>query len=256
MFETTIDTTELDQLEGMILNDEDQEFIKDLFKADPKLWRVHGDLNNLIRQPALECLAGDSVERYSVMEGLRQMKLSLMSEGSTPLELIAIDQIINNHLQVLSSGRQLEMFEPDEENAAASKHWLRVHNAAQARLIKAVNWLTRLRKLKVDDVIKRNQNRYTNFESEFAKSLKNIDKQMDVLERLENGEELTDEELGIPTQEPKARSKMLEEMRDYLANHKLGESDAPQEEESSTEGNHSVDRTTKAVPSQRDPNSV
>ena len=145
------------------------------------------------------------------------MRISLLAEGSTPLEVIAIDQIINNHIQVIRSGRELERFEPTEDNQASSKHWVRVHNAAQARLIRAVNWLTKLRKVKVDDVIKRKQNKLINFESEFAQSLKNIDKQMDVLERLEDGEDLTDEELGIETSEPKPKSQISIEIREMLA---------------------------------------
>ena len=217
MLKTNSPTAQLKELKSRVLNQEESEIVKGLLKADPKLWLAYGDLHNLIRGPALEYFDENSVQKLSIFEGLSQMRRSLMAEGSTPLEVIAIDQIINNHLQVIRSGHELEMFVPTEDNQAASKHWVRVHNAAQARLIRAVNWLTKLRKVKVDDVIKRKQNKLINFESEFAQSLKNIDKQMDVLERLEDGEELTDEELGIETSEPKPKSQISIEIREMLA---------------------------------------
>ena len=241
MIQSNSATAQLEELKGLVLDEEEQEVVKGLLKSDPKLWRAYGNMHDLIRGPALDYLEDNSVEKLCVIEGLKQMKLSLLAEGSSPLEIIAIDQIINNHVQVIRSGYELERFEPDEENQAASKHWLRVHNAAQARLIKAVTWLTRLRKLKVDEVIKRTQNKFVNFESEFAKSLKNIDKQMDILERLDDGEELTDEELGIV---PDRKSNFLKEF-------KMPEADFSQCEdfpggESLTDQSNSADQKLKA----------
>ena len=211
------DITKLQELDGKVLTNAEMVVVEKLLKEDPDLWRYRGNLHNLIRHRVLDNVKTNSVEQLCISEGIRQMRISLLAEGSTPLEVIAIDQIINNHIQVIRSGRELERFEPTEDNQASSKHWVRVHNAAQARLIRAVNWLTKLRKVKVDDVIKRKQNKLINFESEFAQSLKNIDKQMDVLERLEDGEELTDEELGIETSEPKPKSQISIEIREMLA---------------------------------------
>ena len=211
------DITKLQELDGKVLTNAEMEVVEKLLKEDPDLWRYRGNLHNLIRHRVFDNVKTNSVEQLCISEGIRQMRISLMAEGSTPLEVIAIDQIINNHIQVIRSGRELERFEPTEDNQAASKHWVRVHNAGQARLIRAVNWLTKLRKVKVDDVIKRKQNKLINFESEFAQSLKSIDKQMDVLERLEDGEELTDEELGIETSEPKPKSQISIEIREMLA---------------------------------------
>ncbi len=122
-----------------------------------------------LNQEELIVLDQQPVQYECVRKGLDELRTSLLQEGSSPLEVVAIEQIVTNHLQVARSGAELEQIQPSKELASVSNHWIRVHNHAQTRLFRAINTLNRLRKTNMDSVLFKHKSRILDFTTEIAK---------------------------------------------------------------------------------------
>ncbi len=150
------------------LNDNEISEVRNLLAVDPRLWREYGDITEWTRDHALASLDTHTVEYECIRKGLDELRTNLLREGNSPLEVVAIDQVITNHLQVARSGAELEQIHPSKELAAVSNHWIRVHNHAQTRLFRAINTLNRLRKTNLDSFVVKCKNRHIDFDAKIT----------------------------------------------------------------------------------------
>jgi hypothetical protein len=145
------------------LNDEELAEVQRLLGAEPSLWKEFGDINEWIREKALQGIDDCTVKYLSVKKGLEVQRENLLSEGSSPLEVIAIEQIITCQLQLALSGIELENIKPCKELAAMSNHWIRVNSQANTRLFRAINTLLRLRRLNLQNTVFKQKHRHLDF---------------------------------------------------------------------------------------------
>jgi hypothetical protein len=141
------------------LNPAQQTEVQNLLRAHPDAWREFGNLFEWTRNEALSILHPNTVEYQSTIEGIRQLRQELEQSGDTALERIVIEQIINCHIQTAKTGFQLERVDPKGDSEPLAKHYARVHERAQRRLLRSMQVLTRLRKANLDLELKLRKNR-------------------------------------------------------------------------------------------------
>ena len=130
-----------------------------LISSTPELCEKYGDLFEWTRDAILDMLNPNTVQYLCTVEGLNQMRKRLLEDGDTQVERIAVEQIITAHLQAARTGLRLESIEPTDEMMNQSKFWIRAHNLAQSRIMRATHSLMRLRKAKADLELKLRKNR-------------------------------------------------------------------------------------------------
>ena len=133
--------------------------VLDIIRTTPDIWREFGDLCEWPRQLIYAMVCPGSVPYECTIEGINKIKEQLQEPGDSQLERLAIEQILTCHIQAAKTGYRLEKLEPTEETPNESKHWIRAHNQSQARLMKSMLTLMKLRKLKADLGIKLMRNR-------------------------------------------------------------------------------------------------
>ncbi len=141
------------------LNPTQQAEVQNLLRTHPDAWREFGNLFEWTRNEALNILHPNTVEYQSTIEGIRQLRQELEQPGDTGLERIAIEQIINCHIQTAKTGFQLEKVEPNCDSEPLAKHYAQVHERAQQRLFRSMQVLTKLRKDNLDLELKLRKNR-------------------------------------------------------------------------------------------------
>ncbi|MEI7986934.1 MAG: hypothetical protein WCI55_15010, partial [Armatimonadota bacterium] len=141
------------------LNPAQQAVVQNLLRTHPDAWREFGNLFEWTRNEALSILHPNTVEYQSTIEGIRQLRQELEQSGDTALERIVIEQIINCHIQTAKTGFQLERVDPKGDSEPLAKHYARVHERAQRRLLRSMQVLTRLRKANLDLELKLRKNR-------------------------------------------------------------------------------------------------
>jgi hypothetical protein len=153
------DQQRLDTLYNFDLTPQEQEEANMIIQSDPDAWQKYGDLNSWTRDTVLAMVQKNFVRLQSTVEGLKQLRQELLADGQSAVERIAVEQIITAHIQSAKTGYMLERLEPTAENQAEAKHWAKVHNLAQCRLMRAMNHLMRLRKAILDRKLKLYRNR-------------------------------------------------------------------------------------------------
>jgi hypothetical protein len=178
----------LDTLHQRNLTDTEIEEVVDILHAEPDLWRRYGDTNDWTRGQILQIVNDNDVDFTCTVEGIKQMRKELLEDGDSILEVIAVEQIITNHLQVARSGHELEKIIPCQELSAVARHWTKVHNMASSRLFRAINHLMRIRRNIMNTVVKIHQHRNIDFRlsmKKFNASLKSVDNWAKLGEKLD-----------------------------------------------------------------------
>ena len=149
----------LTALSHTTLDPAQQAEVQNLLRAHPDAWREFGNLFEWTRNEALSILHPNTVEYQSTVEGIRQLRQELEQSGDTALERIVIEQIINCHIQTAKTGFQLERVDPTGDSEPLAKHYARVHERAQRRLLRSMQVITRLRKANLELELKLRKNR-------------------------------------------------------------------------------------------------
>ena len=159
--------------EVYMLDDEQLATVRQLLNVEPSLWREFGDINNWTRERALRT-DERTLQHECVRKGLEELRSKLLSDGSSPLEVIAIEQIITCHIQLARSGAELEDINPCNELAHMSNHWSKVHNQAQTRLFRAINTLQRLRRTNLQTIVYKHKHRHIDFNSQKLNAVQSL----------------------------------------------------------------------------------
>ena len=140
------------------LTKEQRDDVQEMFRLDPDLWRELGDTTVWARNRAMRLVKGGTVQHECVKQGIEQMRKTLLEDGRSGLEVIAIEQLLTNYVQVGTTGYRLEDLEPGMSKTEEGKFWETRHHHAQDRLIKSMAVLARLRRARVDIFVTRNRN--------------------------------------------------------------------------------------------------
>ena len=117
--------------------------------TNEELWRRVGDLDQEVRTKALAVIENDSVKHESALVGIDLMRKGLLNDGASDIERIAAEQILTCWVQTAVSGYRLESLEPSRETGRDARFWERRHELAQGRLMRSIDMLARLRRLKL-----------------------------------------------------------------------------------------------------------
>ncbi len=119
--------------------------LKELFREAPKIAEHYGGLQRRVEESVLGRLAPATLA--ACRQEAETVRQALMAEGASPLEQLAIDQIICNWLYALvadldlhkcaRAGSTFELYELHEKRA----------ERAQRRLLRSITALARIRKL-------------------------------------------------------------------------------------------------------------
>ena len=129
-----------------------------MLRLNPELWRELGDATTWTRNQAMSEIKLGTAQHECVKEGVERMRQSLLADGSSGLEVIAIEQILTNYIQTGTTGYRLESLDPGELTAEQARFWESRHHHAQTRLLMSMAVLARLRKNRVDIFVTRNRN--------------------------------------------------------------------------------------------------
>ena len=137
------------QAHGQSLDTQQVTQVKSILAKDPCAWTMLGDLCSQVRFAAIASLANDTAVHESVREGVVRMRSALCSEGSSEMEQLLIEQILTCWVQCSMLGRKLEWTTTGVHEMEHGNYWDRRYTIAQARLLRTIESLARIRKLKL-----------------------------------------------------------------------------------------------------------
>jgi hypothetical protein len=149
---TEADLDFIEQANSKELSDAELERVRSILAKNPEAWKMLGDLFAQVRFVATSNLLSNRAAYESIHAGVRQMRKDLLAEGCSETERLLIENILTCWVQCSTLGRRLEMLTSAEHHMDVGAYWDRRYSAAQARFIRAVESLARIRKLKLPNV--------------------------------------------------------------------------------------------------------
>lgn len=102
-----------------------------------------------IHRRALTTFSSDESKLQGILTTIDQMRTELLDENASRMEKVAADQVITAWLQTAVTAYNLEGVIPNGRNARLSAFWENRHHKAQGRLLRSIELLARLKKLKL-----------------------------------------------------------------------------------------------------------
>ena len=121
--------------------------LRQALKDHPTLWRTVGDLAHQAQAHTLQSVEATPAMKESVQHGLREMKRELGYADAPLLERLLIEQVVHCWLRLNLAEYQYTTAGNEGGTFAKMSHWERRLTTAQARYLRAIEALARIRKL-------------------------------------------------------------------------------------------------------------
>jgi hypothetical protein len=119
----------------------------DLVKQNPSnVIEELREIEDQIRSHIFAEIEHDSTKIEKLMSGLEAMRQSLTSDQRSSVESIAIEQVVTAWTQSTVSAMRLQEIQPPHRTAYEGSFWERRHHLAQGRLLRALEFLERVRR--------------------------------------------------------------------------------------------------------------
>ena len=130
--------------QGRKLEGNELDNLREVLKNYPDLWTAVGQLGEQVRCSALSVFKDDSLLQESVKFGMEQMRKELRCEHKSPVELLAIEQVITCWLQCQIVGIRMESSTRGNHSMKEGNYWDQRYTQAMNRLNRAMELLSRL----------------------------------------------------------------------------------------------------------------
>lgn len=123
-----------------------------ILRDKPDAWRVLGDLCEQVVAHAVEYLRDNTAGYQSVVVGLERRREELGFALASGVERLLIEQILTCWVQCSVAGLRLENVSAGQRSIEEGLYLERRYDSAQARLIRSIESLARIRKLNLPNV--------------------------------------------------------------------------------------------------------
>jgi hypothetical protein len=114
-----------------------------VLRANPQVYRILGDLSQHARRCLIDLIAGGSlVARETALQRAEEVRQDLLAEGDSPLERLAVDQVVTTWLD--SNLQQIGLSQ-DHRKETLRLRWEQRLDRAQRRHLAALTALAEVR---------------------------------------------------------------------------------------------------------------
>jgi len=121
--------------------------LRQVLSEHPSLWQAVGKLGEQLRHNALAVFDDNSLVQESVRCGMEQMRKDLRCDHQSPVELLAIEQVITCWLQCQIVGMRMEAHSKGSHSIKEGMYWEQRYTLSMNRLNRSMEMLARLRVL-------------------------------------------------------------------------------------------------------------
>jgi hypothetical protein len=121
--------------------------LREVLSGHPSLWQAVGKLGEQLRHNALAVFEDNSLVQESVRCGMEQMRKDLRCEHQSPVELLAIEQVITCWLQCQLTGLRMESATKGSHGFREGMYWEQRYTQSMNRLNRSMEVLVRLTSL-------------------------------------------------------------------------------------------------------------
>lgn len=125
-------------------SNEDVEDLREVLREYPGLWRVYGDLAWRVQRNMIDSTSNVHSIKASLKHGVREMRSGMGYDKAPPLERLLIEQVVVTWLHYYRTER---VYQATIDAGGRSLQWERLLSAAQRRYLRAIETLSRVRKM-------------------------------------------------------------------------------------------------------------
>ena len=125
----------------------DEAYIELALRDNPDLWRVVGDMALQSQSRLIEAMTSQPTAQVAIRHGIAKMRASLGEEDAPLIERLLIDQVILCWLNLNWVQRSHAGIMANSVTLTAGAYWEKRLSMAQARYLKAIETLAKVRRL-------------------------------------------------------------------------------------------------------------
>ncbi len=129
------------------LGDKDAALVRKALRDQPELWQSVGDMALQVQSRMIDKMVSQAVAELAIEHGLEEIRDSLGRKDATMLENLLIDQIVICWLNVYGVQHQYTQNMAGSLTLSQGDYWERRLTSAQARYLRAIETLARVRRL-------------------------------------------------------------------------------------------------------------
>jgi hypothetical protein len=133
--------------QGRKLEGDELKQLQKVLSDVPGIWKAVGKLGDQLRSNALGVFDDNTLVQESVKIGMEQMRKDLRTQYKSPVELLAIEQVITCWLQCQLTGLRMESATKGSHGFREGMYWEQRYTQSMNRLNRSMEVLVRLTSL-------------------------------------------------------------------------------------------------------------
>lgn len=130
--------------QGKKLHGDELKQLQQVLSDFPGIWQAVGKLGEQLRENALVIFEDNTLVQESVKIGMKQMRKDLSGQHKSPVELLAIEQVITCWLQCQITGLRMETATKGSHEIRIGMYWEQRYTQSMNRLNRSMELLARL----------------------------------------------------------------------------------------------------------------
>jgi hypothetical protein len=130
--------------QGKKLKGDELKELRKVLSDFPDIWKAVGKLGEQLRENSLGVFEDNTLVQESVKIGMEQMRKDLRGQHKSPVELLAIEQVITCWLQCQITGLRMETATKGSHEIRIGMYWEQRYTQSMNRLNRSMELLARL----------------------------------------------------------------------------------------------------------------